>query len=128
MLQVPHLHIRQTDTKGRGIFAGLELHIGDVIELCPVVVIPKKEVKSIDQTILYEYYFLWGTQGDVCLALGYGSIYNHDDSPNAEAINLLDEAFIRIVCIRNIKSGEEITISYSDSKVSNSLWFKTTTD
>ena len=99
-----------------------------LLELCPVIFIPGQELKWIDQTILYDYYFLWGIQGDACMALGYGSIYNHAETPNADATNLLDELIIRIQCIREITSGEEITISYTDSKVSNSLWFDTTND
>ena len=123
MLQIPHLYIVSSEEKGRGIYSGLDLSPGDVIELCPVVIIPKHQIQWLDQTELYGYYFLWGEHGDACIALGYGSLYNHSDFPNAEAINLLNEDMIRIQCVKDIPSGQEITISYTSGRASHGLWF-----
>ena len=123
MLQIPHLYIHATDEKGRGVYSGMDLSPGDVIELCPVIIVPKDQIQWLDKTELFEYYFLWGEEGHACIALGYGSLYNHNDSPNAEAINLLNDQMIRIQCVKDIDAGNEITISYTSGKASHGLWF-----
>ena len=46
--------------------------------------------------------------------LGYGSLYNHSEDPNAEYIHQFDDAYA-FAALRDIADGEEITISYSDA-------------
>ena len=55
-----------------------------VIEICPIIVIPGEQAREIVRGyVLYEYYFEW-KKDSIAIALGYGSLYNHSEKPNAE--------------------------------------------
>jgi hypothetical protein len=82
MLHIPGLYISFSKKRGRGVFTAQDLNKGDLIEVCPLLVIPKKDVKTVHKTIIHDYYFLMKKpKGSACLALGYGSIYNHKKNP-----------------------------------------------
>lgn len=125
MMQVPGLYVAPSGKRGRGVFTATGLRVGDLIEICPVIVIPGDQKMWIDQSILHDYYFLWDEeQGDLALALGYGMLYNHREKANAEAERDLGARVIRIRCIENISAGEEIFINYNNHPGSPSmLWF-----
>ena len=126
MMQVPGLFITESADKGRGVYIAQELNPGDLIEICPLIVIPNSEVEFIHKTILHDYYFLMDQpKGAACIALGYGSIYNHSQSPNAMVVFDYDRQHLEIKCIKKIGSGEEILIDYTDGgKEDAPLWFE----
>jgi len=125
MHQVPGLYISDVNDKGRGVFTAQEIPDGALIEVCPVLVVPKAELPVIHKTVLHDYYFLWGEDMDDCaIALGFGSIYNHEVRPNANFILDIENQTIDIVAIRDIQPGEEITLNYhGEPGVEDSLWF-----
>ena len=123
--RLPFLYIQESSLKGRSIFTAQDIPEGSVIELCPVLVLPKEDCVKIHETKLHDYYFLWGTTGECAIALGFGSIYNHATEANSDYEMLLDEKCIRIIAKRNIEATEEITINYMDGGEQKSeLWFE----
>lgn len=114
---MPYLHselieVRQVRKKGRGVFARTRIPKGTVIERVPVIVVPVQEIFSqAPQSKLADYVFRWG-RDMVAVALGYGSLYNHSYQPNARFYNSgrLTKVF---TAIRDIQSGEEITVNYN---------------
>lgn len=124
MLKIPGLYVAPSDGKDRGVFTAIDLHPGDVVEICPVIVIPPEEVQFIDKTLLYNYYFLWpDPEGSGCIPLGLGSIYNHGDNCNAEVeLDVPDRSF-RVICSKAIKAGHEILIDYTGGG-KGKLWFE----
>lgn len=125
MHQLPGLYIADTNDKGRGVFTAFDISKDDVIEVCPVIIIPHAQLPIIHKTILHDYYFLWGSQmTDAAIALGYGSLYNHEVHANANFILDIENKTIDIVAIRDIVSGEEITINYhGEPGDDGQLWF-----
>ena len=125
MLKVPGLYITYTPEHGRGVFTAGELKKGDLIEICPVIVIPPEHVAKIHASNLHDYYFLWPEPKDsACIALGYGSLYNHKASPNAHILLDVDMMEIVFKASKDIGSGEEIFIDYNDGLDDDSaLWF-----
>ncbi len=125
MQRAPSLYIADTGDRGRGVFTAAPLKEGDVIEVCPVIIIPARELPIIHKSILHDYYFLWGEKLDDCaIALGYGSLYNHELHPNANFILDLENQTIDIEAIRDIEAGEEITLNYHGEPGDESeLWF-----
>lgn len=125
MHQIPGLYISHTASKGRGVFTSIDIHAGDTIEICPVIIIPKSELPVIHRTVLHDYYFLWGEDMESCaIALGFGSIYNHAVHPNANFILDLEEETIDIEAIQDIPAGSEITINYhGEPGDEGGLWF-----
>jgi hypothetical protein len=103
---------------GTGVFAGRAFRRGQIVESCPVLVVPARGMRAIDATGLREYLYEFGD--DYALALGLGSLYNHSSRPAAEVEAHLDEDRLVLRACRGIAPGEEITISYA---AADELWF-----
>ena len=125
MLHVPGLYISESGGRGRGVFTAHEIGPGDLIEISPLIIVPPNEVRTIHQTILHDYYYLWPSpEGSACIVLGYGSLYNHSFEPNGEITMDLDKNEFEIKCIKDIEPGEEIFVDYlGGSKEVSTLWF-----
>ena len=125
MLHVPGLYFKSVSEKGRGIFCASQLSENDLIEVCPVILMPSEERKYLDKTTLFEYYFIWPDgKNTLALLLGFGSLYNHDPEPNARVLFDMERNSVEIRCIRKIPAGEEICIDYrSGEKNPSELWF-----
>jgi len=119
------LYIGHTDHKGRGVFTAQAIAADSIIEICQVLILPKHENPIIHKTSLHDYYFLWGEDLDrFAIALGYGSLYNHEVNPNANFILDLANDTIDIIAIKDIEAGEEITINYhGEPGCEDELWF-----
>ena len=120
------LFIAPSKLGGRGVFTSKAISKGSIIEISPVIVMPKKDRKHMDDTKLHDYYFIWGEQDDQCaIVLGYGSLYNHAYTPNAEYAPDFKSATLDFYALFDIKAGEEITVNYSgDPSGHIPLWFK----
>jgi len=125
MNQIPGLFVAHSEGKGRGVFTSNRIETGDVIEVCHVLVIPKIELPIMHKTVLHDYYFLWGERLEECaIALGFGSIYNHELHPNANFILDIANQTIDIEAIKPIEAGEEITLNYhGEPGNEDELWF-----
>jgi uncharacterized protein len=121
----PSLYLDNSFNKGRGVFSSDDLAAGTVIEIAPVIVMSPEERVILDQTLLHDYIFLWGTdETQCCVALGYVSIYNHDYQSNAEYEMDFERNTIRIKTVRDIKKGEEIFINYNGTwNDATPVWF-----
>ncbi len=125
--QMPNLYIVNHPEKGRCVHCAEDIPLGAVIEICPLIILAEKDSKLIHQTRLHDYYFIWDEAlNTTALALGYGSLYNHSSTANAELESLMDTNEIRFTALRNIPAGEEITINYQgagkDGEVE--IWFE----
>ncbi len=122
---IPSLYMAPSDLHKRGMFTAEPIDAGNTIEVCPVIVLSKKDRTAIHQTTLHDYYFTWGEADDACaIALGYGSLYNHSYEPNARFLIDMEMETISIRSIKNIEAGEEIKINYNgDPKDQSDLWF-----
>ncbi len=112
---------------GRGVFARVDIKRGEVIERCPVIEIPEHIAASVNESILVTYiYYLGKNKERLMLALGFGSIYNHTDSPNTKYEEKYEERLIEFIAITDIKKGDEITVNYSQGQsITAPLWVNT---
>ncbi|HEX7042906.1 MAG TPA: SET domain-containing protein [Patescibacteria group bacterium] len=112
---------------GRGVFANQDIKAGQVIEICPVIEFPKKDLEHLRQTILRNYYFQWGKGNEtVAACLGFGSLYNHSYEPNATYMKHWENATIHFNAIKDIAKDEEITVNYNhgDPNDKSPLWIE----
>ena len=124
MLHIPTLYISESVDRGRGVFVLEDLEADNLIEICPLIIIPKDQVAKVHETIIHDYYFLYDYEaGDACIPLGYGCLYNHSRTPNARVAYDYDDRCIHIISTRVIKSKEEIFIDYTAGE-ERALWFK----
>ncbi|MEL6924287.1 MAG: SET domain-containing protein [Bacteroidota bacterium] len=124
-LQQREIYVAPSDIEGRGVFAAEDIAVGEIIEICPVVVLSKKDRKVVHETVLHDYYFRWGRkQKKAAIVLGYGSIYNHSFRPNAVYLRNQEAMTLDVICRKAIKAGDEITFNYNgDPKDESPLWF-----
>ncbi len=117
------IEIKRAKGKGRGVYARRAIRKGEVIERVPVIVLPVEEyAKGLARTALRDYCFGWG-EGQVALALGYGSLYNHSYRPNARYLDVGPRAK-EFTALRDIGPGEEITVNYNGKPRGRSkVWF-----
>lgn len=105
--------VKRTPKKGRGVFAIRSFKAGEVIENCPVVTFTPKERKHLEKTQLNYYIYPWRSTRGACVVLGYGSIYNHSYTPNADWKQNFRTMSMVFRAILPIKKGEEITVNYN---------------
>lgn len=114
MQRIPYIYVGLTARKGRGVFTSEPIDADSLIEICPVIVCSVKDRALLHETLLHDYYFMWGENDDECaIALGYGSLYNHDYKPNARYEVDFEEETIRFYSIKPIQAGEEINVNYN---------------
>jgi uncharacterized protein len=121
----PGLFVKDVKNKGRGVFTSQAIKKGTEVEVVPVLTIPVKQTKHLDETRLLHYYFKWGkTEKMGAIFLGYGSVYNHSYQPNVESRMDLEKEIAVFSAIRDIKAGEELLINYlGEPDSEGELWF-----
>lgn len=98
MQRIPSIYYGPSPVSGRGVFTYSDIPEGSILEICPVIVIPKEQFKQIHTSVLHDYYFLWGETEEQCaIALGYGSLYNHSHEPNAKYLVDYEEKYIQFI-------------------------------
>lgn len=112
---------RRSARHGLGVFARQDLAAGEVVERCPVLVVPPEEAEVLTAGSLYGYLYDWG-EGSCAVALGCGSLYNHDADPSAEYEPDEPAGLLVVTARRAIAAGEEITIDYTGGGLIE-LWF-----
>jgi hypothetical protein len=119
------IYVKESNGKGLGVFAKKDIPANTVIECSPVLVFNMKDTKAIGDTLLYNYYFIWGDSGRLsAVILGYGSLYNHSYDPSCRYETDYEDKTFTVITRRAIKKGEEITFNYNFYPESqNPLWF-----
>ena len=99
--------------KGLGIIAKQDFNKNELVEAAPIIEIPEKDNNLCAWTIFGKYWFSL-TDQICCIGLGYTSIYNHANKPNASFYSA--DKVLLIKAIKKIKKGEEITVDYQWGK------------
>lgn len=118
--------VKRINNKGRGVFALKDFKKGEVVENCPVINITPKERKKCENTILAYYIYPWRSTRSGSLVLGFGSIYNHSYTPNADWKQNFKSETMVYRALKPIIKGEEITVNYNGEPDDNTLidWFE----
>ncbi|MCB1529700.1 MAG: SET domain-containing protein-lysine N-methyltransferase [Rhodospirillales bacterium] len=116
--------------KGRGVIATKFIQKEEIIEICPVIILNKEESFSVEKSLLDHYLFSWSRPGRYCASLkdekeiwtmlcGFGALYNHSSSPNADFNLDYPARSVVFTAFSNIMPGQEICINYNLP-----LWFE----
>lgn len=126
MQRIPSLYVTQSNIEGRGVFTSSDIGEDTLLEICPVIIIPEKDLNTIHNTCLHDYYYYWGEEEkEGCIVLGFGSMYNHSKTPNAHCVADYENKSFNYYTLREIEAGEEITVNYNgDSGKNTVLWFE----
>jgi len=123
--QIDGLYLIHDQRRGRGVACIHPIPQGSIIESCPVIMLSAADTQVIHDTKLHDFYFLWDIDLKTsAIALGYGSLYNHSKTPNAD-YQLNDETQeIQFFAISDIKAGDQILINYQTLETEEyGLWF-----
>lgn len=122
--QHPGLYFAPSGKHRYGMYCTEDIQRDSVIEICPIMVIPGEQAKEIVRGyVLYEYYFEW-KRDSIAIALGYGSLYNHSEKPNAIFEPDYKNQYIIFKSTKDIPSGEEILVDYHAGNPDEKVWFE----
>ncbi len=105
------IELGDSPVHGRGMFASRDIRRGEVIEIVPVVLFKRDDVKP--GTIIRDYDIDYADGVHTAMMLGYGAVYNHRNDNSADWTFKDDKTMI-ITANRDIKKGAEIFVSYGD--------------
>ncbi len=113
------IHVAKSEIKnaGRGVFASRNIKVDEIIEICPILILGKKDTVLTMKTMLQHYVYEY-EKDTTLMALGYGSLYNNKDTPNAKYElqeypgSPAQDSELVITAIRPIAKNEEIFINY----------------
>lgn len=123
------LYVKDTGTtKGRGVFAARRFSLGEPVEVAPVIVFEACMMPRIVANIVYNWENHTREPKARAIALGYGSLYNHDNPANLTYRVDGVARVIRYFARRPIAVDEELTINYNDasgrSNPAADYWFE----
>lgn len=125
--------IKDTETaKGLGVFATKQIRSGENIEVCPVVIVRADwdEMPEEIQRIVFDWGRLTNGPPASCVALGWGSMYNHANPANVRYAAHADGRCMVFSAARDIGAGDELTVNYNETEgdihSSEDVWFDET--
>lgn len=102
------IELKKSKIHNRGVFAKKFIKKGEIIEEIPLLQIP---INIIRNNILMKYAICYN---NYCyLMFGFGSLYNHSNTPNA-VMKFINDETTNICAIKDINSNEEILYNYGD--------------
>lgn len=114
-----NLELKSHPVRGRGVFTKEFIKRNTLVEISPILYFNPQEYETHGKyTVLDQYTYCW-PGGGYALALGLGSMFNHDSQPNVGFMRDVPNQLIRYTTLRDIEEGEELCISYGSH-----LWFE----
>ena len=114
------IQIRRSPIHGWGVFAKFDIVVGEILEEVPFLKLPIKKGESTP--LLIDYRFNFPSGGDFIyqvIPVGFGCVYNHSNTPNAEWYTDTENEIFIFRAIKNIKQDSEIFVFYGDSSYWN---------
>lgn len=113
------IYVARSPIHGLGVFASEDIQNGEIFEITPIIDVVLSKEEDLGREFLYDYRFAYYENGKITklvLALGYGSLYNHGDKPNANWKLNRDLNMFEFYALQDIKKNEEVLIYYGDKE------------
>jgi len=115
--------VNNSEIHFRGVFATEDIESEELIERCPMVPLAFRSRYQSDPQIWDYLYSQKTCECNECkkhgflfyMVLGYGMIYNHQDTPNTKWHFDYNNLVADVISQRKILKGEEIFVSYGTS-------------
>lgn len=101
--------------KGLGAFATRAYCENEVVEVCSVIAfnMPVEVMPAPLRTRVFNWDILAKAGFAHAIALGFGSLYNHENPANMRYSAIDSGRFLQFTAVRDIAMGEELTINYN---------------
>lgn len=116
---------------GRGVFAKKDIPKDTVIEIADTILIPYSDYEMLKETIIgIHYLFHWDDPNEnpkprYAISTSPCEFLNHSVEPNATYYFDYENQTIIFQAIKDIYTGEEITINYNyDINDKSPMWFE----
>ena len=96
----------------RCIKAARNIKAGELIESCPVILIPTKQFDFFNKTVLASYDYDWNDEWGA-FVLGYCVLTNHSFAANTIYKRNYEEKKMEYYAEKDIQKDEEILINYN---------------
>ena len=110
----PKLIVKKSNVHGFGVFTTDNIIAGELLEECHFYKLKECNFDKIDSGIkpIIQQYPARIPGNSYIIVLGYGSIFNHSDTPNT--IRKGEDLLFKFFAKTDIESGSELFINYFD--------------
>lgn len=117
------VEVRPSPLEGRGVFTTRAVRSGEVLDQCPVILVPAEQRRHLDRTVLAGHYWDW--DGDAAVAFGVISFTNHGRPGNARWERDDETLTMALVAARDLGPDVEVLVDYlADGEDDDAeLWF-----
>ncbi len=109
---------------GRGLFATRDVAPGQLVAVCPVLLLDAEDRVAVEDTPVANMLVEWDDDGAAAIPLGEIALVNHADTPNCELVTDDTEAGpnVELWSCEPVARGDELTIDYVAGS-DRPLWF-----
>jgi SET domain-containing protein len=112
------IKIGNSPIHGLGVFSTTKITKGEIIERCPFLLFPQSNLEKIPVFSNYAFCYPRSENWDEhALVFGYGSYYNHSETPNVDWYTNNEERTFVYFALRDINEEEELLINYGNGSV-----------
>ena len=112
------IYLKDSPLHNLGVFSSQKIEKGEVIDICPFISFPQSSKEKIPVFSNYAFCYPrsenWTTHA---LVLGYGSYYNHSETPSVDWNTNEDDRTFIFFALRDIDEGEELFINYGNGSI-----------
>lgn len=113
--------VKNSEHRPRGVFANSKIEKNELIERCPLIPLSFRSRYNYDPQIWQYCYTSKKCECKECqthgfifyMVLGYGMVYNHSLTNNADIIFNYENLYMDVIANRNIEINEEIYVNFS---------------
>ena len=112
------IYLKDSPLHNLGDFSSQKIEKGEVIDICPFLSFPQSSKEKIPVFSNYAFCYPrsenWTTHA---LVMGYGSYYNHSETPSVDWNTNEDDRTFVFFALRDINEGEELFINYGNGSI-----------
>lgn len=109
------IYVDKSPIQGLGVFASDFIEESELIEECSVLTLPIQKGEVSGLLLDYRFNYPSGVEWEEqVVGLGFASLYNHSESPNAYWVSDNDKRTFKFIATKKISPGDEIFVYYGD--------------
>lgn len=109
------IYVDKSPIQGLGVFASDFIEENELIEECSILTLPIEKGEVSGLLLDYRFNYPSGVEWEEqVVGLGFASLYNHSETPNAYWVSDNDKRTFKFIANKKISPGDEILVYYGD--------------